>query len=368
MRRVLIFLGIAAQILCAETREKWKMQFFHDKLDSTLVFEDIACPAAGLCIAVGAITSDNGKFRPTAVVTSDGGEHWNYVDLKQAPYSVFFLDASLGWIAGEKGILRTTNGGSKWTEMAKLEGIEQVWFVNPTHGWAVGSGAKFFETQDAGKSWTKATISGLSWPDEQVALEWVAFTDAQHGIVAGSAYPMGQLRTRRPDWMDPQKAKLHREPPSISFPATTSDGGRTWTAGKPFSNRGTLSRLQPTPAGGNLAILQYQDGSDWPAQILDVDPAAKSKVFFEMKDKVIKDILPLPGGQAIVAAIQPPGTSYSLPVPGKLSLYWLDSPTLFHPMDVDYRAVGANAVLAAFDASHVWVATDTGMILKLETK
>ena len=32
-------------------------------------------------------------------------------------------------------------------------------------------------------------------------------------------------------------------------------------------------------------------------------------------------------------------------------------------MDVDYRAVAQRAVLAAWDAQHVWVATDTGMIL-----
>jgi hypothetical protein len=34
-------------------------------------------------------------------------------------------------------------------------------------------------------------------------------------------------------------------------------------------------------------------------------------------------------------------------------------------MDVDYRAVAQRAILAAPDAAHVWVATDTGMILNL---
>jgi hypothetical protein len=35
-------------------------------------------------------------------------------------------------------------------------------------------------------------------------------------------------------------------------------------------------------------------------------------------------------------------------------------------MDVDYKAVAQRAILAAPDADHAWVATDTGMILTLD--
>jgi hypothetical protein len=34
-------------------------------------------------------------------------------------------------------------------------------------------------------------------------------------------------------------------------------------------------------------------------------------------------------------------------------------------MEVDYRAVAQHAVLSGPDAHHLWVATDTGMILGL---
>jgi len=34
-------------------------------------------------------------------------------------------------------------------------------------------------------------------------------------------------------------------------------------------------------------------------------------------------------------------------------------------MTVDYRATARNAMLSAADAKNIWVATDTGMILKL---
>jgi hypothetical protein len=38
---------------------------------------------------------------------------------------------------------------------------------------------------------------------------------------------------------------------------------------------------------------------------------------------------------------------------------------VWEEMDVDYRAIAQRAILAAPDAQHVWVATDTGMILTL---
>ena len=38
---------------------------------------------------------------------------------------------------------------------------------------------------------------------------------------------------------------------------------------------------------------------------------------------------------------------------------------VWEEMEVDYRAVAQRAVIAAPDAKHMWVATDTGMILTL---
>jgi hypothetical protein len=49
--------------------------------------------------------------------------------------------------------------------------------------------------------------------------------------------------------------------------------------------------------------------------------------------------------------------SCRLDVSGSLET-WID-------MDVDYRAVATRASIAAVDPRNVWVATDTGMILKL---
>jgi hypothetical protein len=54
------------------------------------------------------------------------------------------------------------------------------------------------------------------------------------------------------------------------------------------------------------------------------------------------------------------------PVPGKLKILQSDDLTTWREMAVDFRAVARRAVLAGPDAGHLWVATDTGMVLRLE--
>jgi hypothetical protein len=38
---------------------------------------------------------------------------------------------------------------------------------------------------------------------------------------------------------------------------------------------------------------------------------------------------------------------------------------VWQEMNVDYRAIGQRAIIAAPDQTHMWVATDTGAILSL---
>jgi hypothetical protein len=67
----------------------------------------------------------------------------------------------------------------------------------------------------------------------------------------------------------------------------------------------------------------------------------------------------------MLAAVEPPGKSNQVPIPGKLKILKSSNLKVWLEMDVDYRAVGQRAILAAPDDRHIWVATDTGMILNL---
>jgi hypothetical protein len=73
----------------------------------------------------------------------------------------------------------------------------------------------------------------------------------------------------------------------------------------------------------------------------------------------------LSDGGAVLVAVEPPGNSTQVPIPGKLKILKSDNLKVWREMDVDYRAIGQRAIIAAPDQSHMWVATDTGAILSL---
>ncbi len=63
-----------------------------------------------------------------------------------------------------------------------------------------------------------------------------------------------------------------------------------------------------------------------------------------------------------------PGTIYRSPIPGKLKILTSDDFEQWSEMKVDYRAVAHSAMIAGPDEDHLWIATDTGMVLKLVTE
>ena len=64
-----VFLAAAASLSAAE---KWQMQYFYDKDDSSISFVDIQCPSPRRCVAAG-IQEEGKHVKGAAVVTSDGG-------------------------------------------------------------------------------------------------------------------------------------------------------------------------------------------------------------------------------------------------------------------------------------------------------
>ena len=56
---------------------------------------------------------------------------------------------------------------------------------------------------------------------------------------------------------------------------------------------------------------------------------------------------------------------YHSPIPGKLKVLQSSDLEKWTEMTVDYRAVAHSAIIAGPDENHLWIATDTGMILRL---
>ncbi|HEY1411236.1 MAG TPA: hypothetical protein VGF36_03805, partial [Rhodopila sp.] len=69
--------------------------------------------------------------------------------------------------------------------------------------------------------------------------------------------------------------------------------------------------------------------------------------------------------KAIIAGYETSGAVYRSPIPGKLKVLTSDDLENWTEMPVDYRAVAHSAIIGGPDENHVWIATDTGMILKL---
>ena len=121
----------------------------------------------------------------TLSITMYGSGGWRQVS--DATYSslsdVFFLNESLGWIAGSTGtILRTTDGGYTWeeptSELPVIASMYSVYFVSEDIGYAGGYGDLLLKSTDGGATWSQialdvvgGTIYSLYFSDENTG--WI---------------------------------------------------------------------------------------------------------------------------------------------------------------------------------------------------
>ena len=112
---VLTVAGACAALFGQAVRpaQKWRVQYFYDQDKSVLNIVDLQFPSATRGLAVGAIVEGRNQ-KPVAVVTSDGGAHWQTVNLEDPPLSLYFLNESLGWLVTTKGLYQTTEAGRNW--------------------------------------------------------------------------------------------------------------------------------------------------------------------------------------------------------------------------------------------------------------
>jgi len=357
-----LFFALALQSRAAE---RWKMQFYYNKDQSNLDIRDLQCPSAQRCIAAGVLVEKNDHEKGTVLVTSDGGKQWSFIDFKDRPLSMFFLNESAGWIVAEHGVWETNESGRTWKKVEGLKkGIQRIYFINPTHGYAIGFPNALFETTDGGKTWPKlsATADFTLAKSEAISYECIDFF-GNHGLILGKvAEPESD---RLPAWIDPHQGAGRRERKSTVVGLETFDGGKSWKSNT-ASAYGSLGEMKLASNGLALVLFQYKDNYAVPSDLLKVKFGSKSsESVFSEHDRAVTDFLALPVGDTFAAAVVPPGNSNQVPIPGKLKILRSKNLKVWVEMDADYRAVAQRAVLAAADAQHIWVATDTGMILNL---
>ncbi len=345
--------------------DRWELAFFHDAIDSELTILDLAFPSSQRGVAVGYL-SQKGKTRPHALVSSDGGKSWSYVRLREAPLSLFFLNESLGWMVTEKGIWQTVEAGRSWRKLSKLKGVLRVYFLDEKRGWAVGTEKAIHETTDGGKNWTRLPAAdGPDTTKEYTTYSWIDFANSKQGCITGYSAPPRAPASRLPDWMDPERAENRRQWPTLTIFIQTLDGGKSWKHST-TSMFGRITRFRMEPSGKGLALVEFQNAFEWPSEVYRIDLASdKTERAYREKNRAVRDVILTGESAGYMAAIEPPGKLRQVPIPGRLVMLGSQDLVNWKEMPVDYRAYAGRPVLASAGKDQVWVATDTGMILKL---
>ena len=256
---------------------RWKLQYFYDEIGSELQITGLAFPSATHGVAVGAILDSKGshKPKPTALITTDGGEQWTFVPLQDTPRSIFFLDEANGWMIGREALWFTSDTGRTWTKLGnqlkagkKLgeEGLVlRVAFLDAHHGFAVGLQKHVFETQDGGRSWKPVEEAAKPSSNPMYSdYTHIAWATDRRGLIVGGYSPPRKDGENEPDWVNPERALERRQVPTLTLEMETLDGGTTWTSATApllgsivgLSLKGTnglafrLFRLLYVPVGG----------------------------------------------------------------------------------------------------------------------
>jgi len=91
------------------------------------------------------------------------------------------------------------------------------------------------------------------------------------------------------------------------------------------------------------------------------------RVFREKSPRVIDAAL-FPGPHIFLAGVEPTGKMNTAALPGAVKILESNDFKTWTDMAVDYKAVARSVIIAGPDPEHLWLATDTGMILHLSKK
>jgi photosystem II stability/assembly factor-like uncharacterized protein len=360
-------LGALAAWVTPLDAQRWQVQYFYDQNKSSLAINDLQFASAARGVAVGTVR-EGSRERPVALVTSDGGAHWQLVPLKEAPISLFFLNDNIGWMVTEKGLWQTTEAGKSWTKLPRVPAqVFRVYFKDEKNGWAVGAKKTVIETHDGGQQWTRvAAAAEQPGAAQYSAYGWIAFATPQLGIITGwNSPPERTFAPRLPEWIDPQAAIQHREWPHLALSMETRDGGKTWKSAS-ASVFGQVTHVRFGPPGKGLGLIEFSSAFEYPSMVYWIKwPTGGSETIYRDKKFAVSDVWVTPDGTGYLSGIVVVGELRSV-VPGKVKVLKSQDLSNWTEIEVDYRAVANRTTLAAAGDHQIWLATDNGMILKLE--
>ena len=114
-----------------------------------------------------------------------------------------------------------------------------------------------------------------------------------------------------------------------------------------------------------LGLIEYSDTFQFPSEVHRIKwPTGGSDRVYRDKAFAVTDVWVTPDGTGYLSGIVATGQLRSV-VPGRVRVLKSRDFSTWTDIEVDYRAVANRAILAAAGDRDIWLATNSGMILKL---
>ncbi len=350
--------------LPASADERWEIQYQYRQADSTLTINDLTFPDTTRGIACGFTTDRHDKNHPLVLLTTDAGKTWAEINVKEACLSLFFLSDGTGWMVTDDGLWSSEEGGRAWVKSKTAPpNLLRIYFFNHDHGFAAGRQKHVFETKDGGATWTPLEIAATAPGDPVYTTYGDISFNGNMGIISGWNIPPHR---GGPDWMDPKEADPQRQVPHVTVLLQTKTGGNSWTE-QHISLFGQITRMSLSSKDTGLGLVEFKDQFDYPSEVYRIDLTdGNNQLSYRAKNRAITDIRLFDNStRGLIVGYETNGPVYRSPIPGKLKVLTSNDLENWTEMEVDYKAVARSALITGPDDQHVWIATDTGMILKL---
>jgi photosystem II stability/assembly factor-like uncharacterized protein len=162
--------------------------------------------------------------------------------------------------------------------------------------------------------------------------------------------------------MDPEAPLARRAEDAVVL--VTADGGKSWDF-RLFERFGQIARARWT-AQGPLLLVQRPDLPEAPSRLVALEmPSWNRSPLYVDKTRWLTDLALLPSGRLLAVAIEQQGASPIPSIPARVVALARGAAGSWTEIAVDYRAEARRVVLAVAPGGQAWMATDTGMILKL---
>jgi hypothetical protein len=127
---------------------------------------------------------------------------------------------------------------------------------------------------------------------------------------------------------------------------------------------GQTSRFRLNPNGKGVGLIEYSELSETPSEVYSIDwRSNKASIIFKEKTATITDVWMDNDGTVYICGVQQLGRLRDI-IPGKVVVFRSHDYSHWEKMAVDYRASAIHVMFAMPDATHRYIATDNGMILK----